>query len=233
MFVTLDWLAESIKHKQSIANCDPYLYKLNPSKSKEKAEEAADVPSPASKKNILSMTGNFKVPKPKRLDFKSSEAENNANKSIFQIQGDDIPNDEHLEDLLLDQYINADTTVSSALDKENVEHLEEQQQNELEKPNFTYSENQYTYEASEELSFLNNLTVHIQGFDEESSELLIQDCRAAGANVILDENYQGIVDYLIVSLDILSLENIRIKAKNVVNQNWLVSELSLAKLNKI
>lgn len=173
------------------------------------------------------MTGNFKVPKPKRLDFKATtdnEPENSAkNKSVFNVHSDESDN-ENLENMLLDQYMNAEH-------QKEKRHSGEQAQSppapvRFEKdPNTSHcsdSDNQYTYEESEVLNFFNGISVHIHGFDEESREHLIKESKAAGANVILDPNYSGTVDYLIVAMDAGQLDDISVKARNVVNQNWLV-----------
>lgn len=73
---------------------------------------------------------------------------------------------------------------------------------------------------SYQVLFLANRTVYIKGFDEESYKSLVHDCQTGGAEVIEDDNYNGTVDFLILPLR--AMDGITVKAKKIVNSNWMV-----------
>lgn len=85
------------------------------------------------------------------------------------------------------------------------------------------SELQFDSTALSQLMFLEKLTVHIHGFDKESHESLAEDCIMAGADVIEDKDYSGVVDLLILPVDAMTMEGIAVQAKCIVNHNWMVS----------
>lgn len=105
--VKLDWILESIKQK-SVADCDRFIFQLNGGKPNAVTDESAAAPSPASKRNILLMSG--QTPKqgtPKRLNFneanspKSTDQSPNQNASQSQHLTNEIDNE------LIDQYLQA------------------------------------------------------------------------------------------------------------------------------
>lgn len=65
--------------------------------------------------------------------------------------------------------------------------------------------------------------IHVHGFDEDSHASLVHHCILGGATVITYNNYMQTVDYMIVPIDILSMDGITGTAHNTVNQHWLVS----------
>lgn len=70
--------------------------------------------------------------------------------------------------------------------------------------------------------FLENFKVSLHGFDEECQSLLADDCFWAGANVIQDNDYSGEVDLLVMPVDAMIMEGIKVQPKLIVNQLWLV-----------
>lgn len=103
----LEWILESIKQK-SVADCDRFIYQLNAGKSNAVADDNAAAPSPASKRNILLMSG--QTPKqgtPKRLNFNDpnspiskDQSPNQSTPKLPQVTDD-------IEDELIDQYLQA------------------------------------------------------------------------------------------------------------------------------
>lgn len=220
--VTLHWLVESLIQKQAIVDCGPFLYLLHSNKPTDLVD--ADAPSPATKKSIMSMNNSFKKPNPKKLVFPTAQEEKRTTDA-----GSDS------EDLLLDQYIhslskagegNKANSSGGSVNSDKEENAKKPEEQGRSSASICAS-SEFTSEFTETVDFLRGKSVHIRGFDKESSELLIQDCRSVGAEVILDENYGGVVDYLIVSMDILTIDDIRVKAKTIVNQNWLFQSKNL------
>lgn len=233
--LTLNWLLESIQQRQPVSEREDFLYKIKTNKAAEL--DVQDAPSPASKKNIMSMnhsSGTFKAPR-KKLSF--NETENNRN----------IPNkaarkSDEIEDMVLDQYLAVESrtnvTITSPVNdpvKSPTTSTSPQVSVPLAKPSATTaapppaadSESRFldsqmsSSEFTQNLDFLTNMKVSIIGFDTESSELLVHYCRAAGADVI--DNIDQSVDYLIVSVDKMTLDDVHVRARFVVNSNWLVS----------
>lgn len=226
----LDWLVESIAKKGAIMDYERFLYRLGGAgKSADAVEEANSAPSPASKRNILSMTGNAMKPKQRRLDFQNNEEPNKANTSVTsELSRTNVPLDENMENLILDQYLNASVNKDKSMFKMPAPvAAAAKPAPEPAKSNYVSmnrSELSIDFDDSEpELNFLEGKTVHIHGFDEDSIAALVYDCELAGATLITDDNYSQTVDYMIVAIDIMSLENMKIKARNIVNHHWLVS----------
>lgn len=244
VMLKLDWLVESIANKGAIMDYERFLYRLGGTgKSADAAEEANSAPSPASKRNILSMTGNAMKPKQRRLDFQNNEETNKANASIAsELSRTSVPADENMENLILDQYLNASVnkekptfkmpapvavaaaaaTAAKPAPEPTTSNYVPMNRSEL-SINFDDSSAAGLTDSEPELNFLEGKTVHIYGFDEDSFAALVYDCELAGATLVSDDNHSQIVDYMIVAIDIMTLENVKIKARNIVNHHWLVS----------
>lgn len=254
--VKLEWILESIG-KKAVADCDRFIYQLNAGKSNAVAENHAAAPSPASKRNILLMSGQTpKQATPKRLNF------NDPNLSTSK---DQSPNDnahktqQHIadqaDDEIIEQYLQAPPPLppppAAAIPTEvpaqvlvtkkapiiepvaGPSHIDagfkvpaQPRPNgdcESERTDFGLGSN--FSDQSTELSqnmFLDRKKVYIRGFDNESQESLVEDCKAAGAEVIEDHNYGGVVDLLILPVDAITMDGITVRAKCIVNHNWLV-----------
>lgn len=232
----LEWLVECIDRKVAV-DCDPYIYHLNGTKAKAMADEQATAPSPASKRNILLMSQTSKQATPKRLNFGDTNSSLNGSKNVSPVDRSMAArtDKERAEDEIIDQYLQAQKppavqepvagpsriadgfkvpaqppaqTTQASVGSENTE-----------------SDSEFDYSSSaNQIMFLSNLKVHIRGFDNESHESLVEDCRIAGAEVIEDNNYKGMVDYLILPVDAITMDGITVKAKKMVNHNWLVSD---------
>lgn len=208
---------ESIAQKQAITNCDKFLYRLG--NQSDIGDDGADMLSPASKRNILSMNGSI------------LRSDNNRRRLEFS---NHTGNDEHTlqsqepqeDNVMIDQYLNASVNqnkefkvpqplVNVVPSRENIQntHLNI----DLE------SESDFSLTLTEK-NFLTGLVISVIGFDKESKELLVSDCKACGAVVIDDENFSGTVNYLILPVDTYTMDGIQIKAKYIVNHNWLVSK---------
>lgn len=72
-------------------------------------------------------------------------------------------------------------------------------------------------------NFLVGKMVFIHGFDEKSHAALVRDCESVGATVIAENNNVDIVDYMMLAIDILSMDRITVRARKIVNPNWMVS----------
>lgn len=238
VLVKLDWLVESIAQKTAV-DSDTFIYQLNGGKPNAVADEQATAPSPASKRNILLMSQTSKQGTPKRLNFDgSSTSKNNTidEQSTLKSQDQREKQDKAEEDLI-DQYLKAPVQAPAPIQapaKEPVAVAGPSKTNEVFKipaQPVTPTESEGTdSEFCSELSvtmnnqvlFLANLKVFLKGFDIESHESLVDDCRMAGAEVIENENYKGTVDFLILPVDAITMNGINVKAKRIVNHNWLV-----------
>lgn len=234
--LTLDWLVESIAKKGAIMDYERFLYRLSgTAKSADAADESSSVPSPASKRNILSMAGNSIKSNPRRLNFQTNEGPNKANASIIsEMSRTDPPIHENMENLILDQYMNASVNKDKSMFKMPAPVVTPPAEKAAPKHNnyvpINPSEDSMDFEDSSAMSntetdynFLENKVVFIHGFDEESHAALVHDCELGGATVIADSNYKHMVDYMILAIDILSMEGITVRARNIVNHHWLVS----------
>lgn len=225
----MDWLVESIL-KKCVIDSEKYLFCLN----NDKQEEGIDVaPSPASKRNILSMSGS-KQGNRKRLNFDESNTPNAGEsylKDIFTEKT--IQNEsESIESLLINEYANAQPSINKANEtvastsKGGNDFKVPQALGNSSEQNDEYTESEFDSELSsntiEPVTFLANLKVHIRGFDVESAESLIEDCKLAGAEVILDTDSTETVDFLILPVDAMTMDHIKVKARNITNHNWLV-----------
>lgn len=223
--VKLQWLADSIAAKTAIADCQQYIYRLN-GKQSDIDDDGASAPSPASKRNILSMSGMLsKNANPKRLNFDGNPQTNGTpNKQTAA---------DNLENLILDQYMNPDdipapipiapTTSNQFKVPKSVDQPAIPQASTDSVSNIGSEESTIESQDVPAVRYLDKLKIYIHGFSDDSTETLIEDCEKAGAEVYLNQNYQGTVDYLIIPMDVMTMDNITVKAKNIVNQNWLVS----------
>lgn len=216
----LNWLIESIAQKQAITDCDRFLFRFSSSgKQNDLGEDGADAPSPASKRSIMSMNGSISRPENRRrLEFANDKS--NADKTVTS---PDAPPEENV---MIDQYLNASVNPSKEFKvPQALANVPQQKEDAQQQANHTVdSECNSDFSLTfSERTFLTGLVVSVIGFDENSKEMLEDECKSAGAVVISDENFSGSVDYLILPLDVLSMHDIQVKAKYVVNNNWLVS----------
>lgn len=236
--VKLDWLVESIAKKTAVDG-DDFIYHLNTGKSNAVADEQVTAPSPASKRNILLMSQTSKQGTPKRLHFDGNSSENQSPNADSTLLSQAQAKRAQAEDEIIDQYLNAPAPVPVeplAPAKEPVTKTVEpvagpSKTNDVFKvpaQPLTQTDSDCTDLESEseftmkQVNFLVNLKVYIKGFDIESHESLVDDCRIAGAEVIEDDKYKGTVDFLILPVDAITMNGINVKAKRIVNHNWLV-----------
>lgn len=244
VMLKMEWLVESIAKKTAIMDYERFLYRLGGTgKSADAVEEASSAPSPASKRNILSMTGNSAKPaNRRRLEFQNNEEPMKGNASITsELSRTDFPIDENMENLILDQYMNASVNKEKSMFKvpapvavaaknapepllNNYVPMNPSEQS------IDFEDSSVMTDSETEYNFLQNKTVYIHGFDEESIAALIHDCELGGATVITDNNSKHVVDYMILALDILSMHGIMVKARNIVNHHWLVSLIAALKI---
>lgn len=251
--VKLEWILESIL-KKTVADCDRFIYQLNAGKSNTMADDQAAAPSPASKRNILLMSQTSKHATPKRLNFNDSNASTSKNQSPNDSASILPHSKDQADDELIGQYLQAaPPTVSEAIvpiavatKSPTVEAIagpsnadgafkvpaQPPSKDDIEN-NKTDLDSELNSDLTElsQLTFLDKIKVHIHGFDKESHESLVEDCKIAGAEVIEDDNYSGTVDLLILPVDAMTMDGITIKAKCIVNHNWLVSAIINAELN--
>lgn len=237
---------ESIAQKTA-ADSDRFVYQLNAGKPNTVADEQSTAPSPATKRNILLMSQTSKLATPKRLDFDANESKDQSpnNESTLKSQ-DQVKRRAQAEDEIIDQYLKAPAPAPTlATAKEVVAKAPEpiagsSKANEVFKvpaqPMATStptledaskctdfeSESEFSVTLNHQVMFLANLKVFIKGFDIESHESLVDDCRIAGAQVIEDDNYRGTIDFLILPVDAITMNGINVNAKRIVNHNWLV-----------
>lgn len=228
--VSLEWLAECIA-KRTVCDAEPYIVRLNAGMPDEEVDAA---PSPASKQNILSMS---QIGRPaanrKRLNFDETQAKAAAAAHQKTV-------DSQLENLLIDEYANAQppprpaeaTSRAAAAESPDAdtfkvprpaEPLDKSSESPLNKSSESQFTSEYESSMSQPATFLVGMKVFIHGFDQESTESLVNDCELAGAKVITDVNSTESVEYLILPLDAMTMDGIKVKAKHVVNHNWLVS----------
>lgn len=249
--VKLEWLVESISLKAA-ADGDKFIYQLNTGKPNAAADETATAPSPASKRNILLMSG--QTPKqgtPKRLNF------NDTNSSMSKGQS---PSDKTMtpqrnnvvEDEIIDQYLKAPAPVAAkplAPPPAPKPREEKEPVAGPSKPNDGFkmpaqpvascasdnlsdfdSESDMCSVTANQVMFLANLKVFVHGFDAESHSCMVDDCRVAGAEVYDDPDFNGTVDVIILPMDAMTMDGIKAKSKVIVNHNWLVSAQEIISL---
>lgn len=247
--VKLEWILESIS-KKAVADCDRFIYQLNVGKSSVLADNHTAAPSPASKRNILLMSG--QTPKqgtPKRLNFNDP----NLTTSKDQSPNDNAQKSKHTtdeaDDEIIDQYLHAPpppiptkvpaqipvTTNAPIIEPvagpSNADAgfkvpAQPHPKDDCERTDLDSDSNYDNTAVLSQMRFLDKMKVHIRGFDKESQESLVEDCKMAGAEVIEDNNYSGVVDLLILPVDAITMDGITVKAKCIVNHNWLVRFLS-------
>lgn len=187
--VTLGWLTESLQLRQPAAE-NLHIYRL-PVTAKVLDDEKTAHASPASKKNIQSMSGTFRRPMiPKKLDMNFSKIEQQNRE----------------ENTLLMQYAKAAETLAPVQATTTTTNLP--------------SENTRCDSTAPNRSFLAGLKFFFQGFIDESNAVLISDVENAGGEIVT-ETYSGVIDYLILAMDIMQYD-LEIRTKNIVNELWLV-----------
>lgn len=209
IFVKIDWLVASIAQKQP-ADKRNYLYTVDII-NKSANDDLSAIPSPASKKNIQSMTHSFRKPQhlpQRRLNF----------------NGDDDDNGKNDEDILLNKY-------SQGLDEQDAKRISEP-------PNSSANNKSNKQDDSEanligcsvsesDTDIINcfvGTTICFHGFYlNENYQNMLDGTKAGGAKHV-DIEYNDQVDYLIVPTDILSMDNVTMKALHTVNEHYVVSE---------
>lgn len=247
----LEWILESIKQK-SVADCDRFIYQLNAGKSNAVADDHAAAPSPASKRNILLMSG--QTPKqgtPKRLNFNDSNSLMSKDQSANQNTSKTFRNSDEAGDEIIDQYLQAPPPNASPKVPEqippvttkiaaNIEPVagpsnadagfkvpaqpvaRAQDDCESDRTDLDSEQSEFGSALVSQMKFLSKIKVHIRGFDEDSQMSLVEDCKSAGAEVVEDNDYSGEVDLLILPVDAITMEGIKVKPKCIVNHHWLV-----------
>lgn len=235
VLVTLDWLLESIRQLQPAPEY-PFVYTITTTTTSsstsslenltfigagaDQGDASVHHASPASKKNIESMTSiRRRTPQPRRLVLNSSsnEGDNSKTTNKNQLIAD-------RESTLLAQYANAAASTSmgppptrpapgpsaaaAAVGNRGLPSVLVDDLIELDS----------VFEAR----FLIGKKVAMHGFIDDSINLMAQEMRAAGGE-LMDEHYDGELDYLIVPIDVLQMDDINVRAKNIVNELWLVS----------
>lgn len=239
--VTLSWLVESIEQKQPVQDIDVFLFKIKTNKPVE--VEIQNTPSPASKKNIQSMNssiGTFKKPT-RRLTFHEAENDpNTPNRAEPQDEADNILG----EYLSIEAHtsirvtsprqskVNVSTSKNNSSDGEQavattvyeVTSRPELAVDAAAGPPHGTEDSLWNSQLSSadftQADFLKGTTVCLMGFDTESLAHLTHYCKISGAEIV--ENSDRQVDYLITSIDILTMQDVRVKAKKIVNSEWLV-----------
>lgn len=206
------------------------------------ADEEATEPSPVSERNILMMRQTSKQGTPKRLNFNSTNLSSlNASTSDKTIAKKDVV--EWSKNDSIDQYLNAlPPSIAAAKfpcktnDNFKVPAQPQAKAQEQPEPESTLQSNDSELYSESELipsnmvKFLANMIVMFRKFDSESHRILTKYCKAAGAEVIEDDYYTGLLNFLILPIDAMSMEGITVKAKEIVNHNWVVSELKMRSL---
>lgn len=242
----MEWLVESIKEKVAV-DSDRFLYHLNTGKPNTMPDESA--PSPASKRNILLMSGQTSKPcTPRQLNFNDSTDQSPADKTLTSQTARPLA---AADNEIIDQYLKAPApapkvapeTIPPNEKLPTVEPVAGPSRITSDgfkvpaqpMPACSTQNDSAAHEFDSELGsvfqsqveFLANFKVHVRGFDTESHESLVDDCKIAGATIIDDENYSGTIDLLILPVDAISMDGIKLKAKTIVNHNWLVSAIVL------
>lgn len=241
----LEWLLESISKKIAV-ECNNFVYQLNKGKSNAIFDEPPTTASPASKRNILLMSGQTKQGIPKQLNFNDTnstvaeERSPNERSQIDRSQIAAVTNKERAEDELIDQYLKAPAQVPAKTPPP--PPITESTRESIAGPSKSFIEfkeprglgndscdsgSDFSSTISTPVMFLTGHKVYLGKFEPISYETLVEDCRQAGAEVIEDHNYKGLVDFLILPVDAMNMDGIGVKAKTVVNHNWLVSLLKM------
>lgn len=214
--VTLNWLLESIKLKQPAKESN-YEVEI-PSE-----EGGIDCPSPSSKKTLKSMNHSFSFKQPelpkKKLNFQGMK--DNAMNPF---------SDDNDENELLSQYQNSPILDLPAIPAKKPPNLVVPKTNS--EPNPPEPSLQLDSCATgvstldyENLTFLQGMSVYIDKsqFDEEFYTQMVFECESAQGKVV-EATFKDVVDYVLVSFEKPSDADILpIRAKNVVNELWIVS----------
>lgn len=193
----IDWLAESIAERQPASELR-HIFPLTLEQPSTILQENNAMPSPSTKKAIQSMNASFKTPKAvaRRL-----------------ILPDDMPN-QNEKDQLLSQY----------LDNQQAPEPLAMARPPLPSSSVNHETDRTAYETSTEtqnLTFLHGLTVSIYGFTTESTHIVESRCHHAGATIVPSESSNSCVDYLIVPVDVMGIDEVSVKYKLIVNDLWL------------
>lgn len=210
--VTLSWLLESIKQKQPAKESNYQVQITN-------EERGIDLPSPCSKKTLKSMNHSFSFKQPelpkKKLNF--DEPDNN---NPFPEYND--------ENELLSQYQNTSPLKLPAIPVKQtpipVPPTTNAPEPSLQMDSCASSINTLDYEN---LTFLQGMSVYIDKsqFDLEFYTQMVFECESAQGKVV-GANFKDVVDYVLVSFERPSdAERLPVRAKNVVNELWIVSSL--------
>lgn len=193
MMVTLGWLTESLQFRQPAAE-NQHIYRL-PVTAKVLDEEKTAHASPASKKNIQSMSGTFRRPMiPKRLDMNciQNEQQDRDETTLLMQYAKVAESLAPFEAPITNEYTECDTTTNQQT-----------------------SENTECDGTGHNTTVLAGLKFFCHGFINESSSRMMRNIENAGGTIV-PETYSGVIDYLILATDITSYD-LEIRTKNVVN----------------
>lgn len=219
--LTFDWLISSINGKAPAKEND-FCYNLCES-SRKSDESVAGAASPSSKKSIRSMTHSFRQPMPKKgrkLEFNdktTTAAENVEEQTLVSRYLENVaPEPANVERKTENAVIPSvlplpQPAVSHESASKNVD------------TQFSFASNTET----EDVSFLVDTTFCIDGFGAEMNVEFTNQIINAGGKVI-DINEERHVDFLLVPVDILALNDMKIQPQNIVTELWLVSQKKTA-----
>lgn len=199
----INWLVQSIEQKAAVTDYEHVLYrlKLNELPIEDMLPPANNrdtVPAPSAS----SLVDYISSDKRKRLIDEEAAMPSKVSKVIEPVNEQRVDH-ENGEAMIIHSQLNAVDAVTMPSSK-------------------VASEMPELLTLPELMDFLANVKVHVTGFDDDGS--VLSECSTAGAEIIFDENYMGEIDYLIVPVDIMSMDGINIKAEHVVNYNWLVNK---------
>lgn len=175
---------------------------------------AALIASPASKKNMASMSSTFRKPQPRRLQMDDELVQAQA---VAQATA---------ESDLLQQYLVAPEPaptlppVAAAVDVGVVARSDTSKSSHGE----TSATASDATGADETVQYFSGLTFFVEGFTAESEETLVEDIEMAGGKMV-SARFEGTVDYVIVPMDIFRPEEVKMKGRHMVNEHWVVSWL--------
>lgn len=224
----------SIEAKQPVAVRD-HLYSM-PANRKSSPGAAATRPgqisaapgviaSPASKKNMASMSHSFRKPQPRRrleMDDELAQAQANAESDLLQQymeaaapqppqQPQPPPTTEKSPSM----------TTSMAAENDQVEARQLQQQN-AEALALQTATTLTGDEDTLQVAYYEGCTFFVDGFTAESEEDMVEQIELAGGQLV-SSDFGRTVDYVIVPLDIFCPDDVLMAGRQMVNEHWVVS----------
>lgn len=163
--------------------------------------------SPASKKNMASMSNSFRRPKPRRLHMEDMEVAANVNAAAVAAAETDL-----LQQYLVAQVAIAEPTPQAAA-----------ADNKSDSSSASAGDNTTTaggVDASDMVPYYAGHTFYVSGFTTDSEDALVADIEAAGGQMVT-ETHAGTVDYVIVPMDIFCAAQVPIRGRHMVNEHWV------------